>query len=256
MYKNNLLEKTYYKSLARFAIEGDRKASIELIKDKVNKDNIKLVLNEINEFAKQNKITNTLENNEVYDEIMRYLREIQSDLLISRFVSKEPYMKKITNDNIINITGESGSGKSYYSQKYMNNDNYIIVDTDLIFSNNSCNNIYINELRELFKDNDKSILMENFDNCYEKIINCLKKYNKIIVIDSAQFRNIKDIKKLKGKLIVIRTSIETCYTRAIERFKNNTDKTEETVEHYAKRKIKMFNWYHSLNKFLEKIDKI
>ena len=32
-------------------------------------------------------------------------------------------------DNVINLTGESGSGKSYYSTKYKNDGNYIVIDT-------------------------------------------------------------------------------------------------------------------------------
>lgn len=39
------------------------------------------------------------------------INEANSDLLISRFVNKDPYIKDITQDKIINITGESGSGK-------------------------------------------------------------------------------------------------------------------------------------------------
>ena len=42
--------------------------------------------------------------------------------------------------------------------------------------------------------------------------------NKTIVIDCAQFHCIKNINLLKGKMIIIRTDIDTCYKRCIERF--------------------------------------
>ena len=36
------------------------------------------------------------------------------DILIDLKINKEPYIKKLTEDNIINLTGESGSDKSTY----------------------------------------------------------------------------------------------------------------------------------------------
>ena len=54
------------------------------------------------------------------------------DLFIELDVDKEPYVKVISEDKIINLTGESGSGKSTYSQQFINDDNYIVLDTDLI----------------------------------------------------------------------------------------------------------------------------
>lgn len=100
-----------------------KKTPYQIINDKVNKDNIDEVLN-----------------------------EIKSELLISINTDKEPYIKNITSDKVINITGESGSGKSYYTDKYHNDNNYIVIDTDLIFSKQTTNNKYILELREIFKD--------------------------------------------------------------------------------------------------------
>lgn len=42
------------------------------------------------------------------------LKETKNKLLIDIFISKEPYIKNIAKDKIINLTGESGSGKSYF----------------------------------------------------------------------------------------------------------------------------------------------
>ena len=50
---------------------------------------------------------------------MSYTKEIQNPLLISQYIDEEPYIKDITNDKVINITGESGSGISYFSDKYI-----------------------------------------------------------------------------------------------------------------------------------------
>lgn len=126
---------------------------------------------------------------------------------------------------IINITGESGSGKSYYTNKYINDDNYIVIDTDLIFSNGETQNKYILELRELFKDIRIDYLITNFDDCYKKII-------------------------------VMRTCINTCYNRCIDRWKNQkANYSEEELEKYSYKKSGMYSWYKSLNKFLYNVDK-
>ena len=48
--KSNLPEKSYYKSLAGCAIRGYRNTTMAIIRDKVNKDNIDLVLSEVDDF--------------------------------------------------------------------------------------------------------------------------------------------------------------------------------------------------------------
>ena len=62
------------------------------------------------------------------------------EIFISETIDKEPYIKDITDDRIINLTGESGSGKSYFSNKYINDNNYIVIDTDIVFSNKESDN--------------------------------------------------------------------------------------------------------------------
>ena len=77
------------------------------------------------------------------------------------------------------------------------------------------------------------------------------------MIDSAQIRNVKDYSILRGKLIVIRTSIDYCYNRCIERWKeNNKNYTDVDLEEYSNKKLNMFDWYKSLNEFLENVEKI
>ena len=252
--KSNLPEKSYYKSLIGCAIRGYRNTCLQIIKDKISKENIDLVLGEAEDFVKPYQSTGTASNgNEVYEEIMKYLNEIKSDLLISRFVDKEPYIKNLTNDKVINITGESGSGKSYFSDKYINDDNYIVIDTDAVFSDKPSNNNESIELRGIFSDKPKDYLFTNFDDFYLKVLEYFKDSNKTIVIDSAQYRNIKDYSTLKGQVIVMRTSIETCYERTLNRWKSNNEFDEEKYQKFANKKIGMFEWYDSLNKFINNI---
>jgi len=98
---------------------------------------------------------------------------------------------------------------------------------------------------------------DDFDLIYKEILDYCKNLGKTIVIDCATFHCIKDITLLKGKVIVLRTSINTCYKRCIERFKHqNPNYTEEELNTYAERKKKIFIWYKYSNEFIQKIDKI
>ena len=91
----------------------------------------------------------------------------------------------------------------------------------------------------------------------KKIIDCFKDSKKTIVIDSAQYRNIKDYSILKGKIIVMRTCINTCYNSCINRWKNQKNSyTKEDLERYSNKKLGMYSWYKSLNKFLEDVESL
>lgn len=181
------------------------------------------------------------------------------NILIDLKVDKEPYIKTITDDKVINLTGESGSGKSYYTNQYKDNEDYIIIDTDILFSNEEVEEKYINDLRKIilstFNEELKGILIPHFDECYKIILDYFKGTDKTIIIDSAQYRNLKDISLLKGKIIIMRTSIDTCYERCIERFKNKfPNATEEERDRYIEKKKAIYKWYESLNNFIVRVD--
>lgn len=249
-------EKSYYKALAVVSIMNYKKTAYAILKDKVNKNNIDEVLVEWNDFISYGKKEDRKGVNDLVSEIERYLYEIKSNLFISRFIDKDPYIKDLTDDKVINITGESGSGKTYFSDKYIKDDNYIVIDTDVLFSDKESDNKESIELRSIFSDKPKDYLFTNFDEFYLKVLDYFKGTDKTIVIDSAQYRNIKDYSILKGQVIVMRTSIETCYERALNRWKSNNEFDEEKYQKFVNKKIGMFNWYNSLNKFLEEVDKL
>ena len=257
--KSNLPEKTYYQCIVTSLYKKHINVAKYIIKDRINKNNIDAAIKEFENFivSKDNKKFNYDDLWDDAKEIYDILKEIQSDLSISLYVDKEPYIKELTKDKVINLTGESGSGKTYYSNKYIKDDNYIVIDTDIVFSDKESNNKESVELRNIFRNESKDYIISKFDEFYLKILDYFKDRNKIIVIDSAQYRNIKDYSILKGKVIVMRTSIQTCYERVLNRFKEN--KKQSTIEEYQafeKRKKGMFNWYKSLNEFIKKVDNI
>ena len=98
-------------------------------------------------------------------------------------------------------------------------------------------------------------MFTSFDEVYKSIINHFKYSNKLVIIDSAQFRNLQDISILKGDIIVIRTCVNTCYKRCIERFEKDGNHTLDEIGAYSEKKKNIYIWYNYLNKFLELLDK-
>ncbi len=256
--KSKIPSKSYFKALGAVSLMNYQKTALAILKDKVNENNIDEALSEWNDFMNHGGDGIRIDSNDTIVMIEECLHEIKSRLLISRTIDKEPYIKKITTDKIINLTGESGSGKSYYSNKFINNNNYIVIDSDIIFSDKLSDNKESLEIRKLFKNKNKNAFIDDFDTCYKEILNYFKGIDKTIVIDSAQYRNIKDYSILKGQVIVMRTCIDTCYNRCLERWKSERNNIYDENEYnkYADRKLAMYKWYKSLNRFLENVDKL
>ncbi len=76
--KSDLPDKSYYKSLAGCAIRGYRETCLKIIKDRVNKDNVDLVLSEIDDFVSPYNGAETNQSElEVYNEVMSILHDIK-----------------------------------------------------------------------------------------------------------------------------------------------------------------------------------
>ncbi|MBQ7240678.1 MAG: hypothetical protein IJS56_04470 [Bacilli bacterium] len=254
--KSHLPLPTYFECIGVLATRGYKDLTLKIIKDKVTIDNVDLAIEKLNAKNKPDREINY----ETFNAVKEVLEEIKSDILINLYIDKDSFEKTITNDNIINLTGQSGAGKSTYASKFINNDKYLVVDTDEILSDKRFEKATgINkELGEYFRSKyDKlPIAGDDFDLIYKEILDYCKKYNdKTIVIDSAQFHCIKDIKLLKGKIIILRTSISTCYERTIERYKKNfPNYTKEELEAFKKKKKSIFAWYKGSNEFIKKIE--
>ena len=255
--KSKLPLTTYFECIGLLASRGYYDIALKIIKDKVNMDNIDLALEEFNSSIKPWHEVDY----DCYNRAKEILDEIKSPIDINLFIDKDPYTKKITDDKIINLTGQSGSGKSTYANEYFNDDKYIIIDTDDIFSNERYSkSTGINkELGKYFR-NKYEVLPncgDDFDLIYSELLDYCKKFDKTIVIDCAQFHCIKNINILRGTLIVIRTCIDTCYERTIKRFKlNNNNYTEKEMNNYKERKKAIYKWYKYSNKFIEKVDEM
>lgn len=231
-----------------------------IIKDRVNLENINNIITEYEKYVGNGNFSydKLREKSKI---IYNNLKEIQSSLDISLYVSKEPYEKILSNDKVINLTGQSGSGKTYYVNNNFNTDKYVIIDADdIFFEKRFLNAKGINkELGQLFRNKYETLpnLSDDFDLIYNEILEYCKNIDKTLVIDCAQIYQVKDINILKGKIIVLRTDIDTCYNRCIDRFKiNNPKANEEEIKIYSEKKKLIYKWYKYTNDFIRKIDLI
>lgn len=189
-----------------------------------------------------------------------FLRECfrKEHLYITEDIDKEPYMKYLSDDFVINLTGESGSGKTTVAKDYLVDPNCVVIDTDQVFGKHQRdkNNQDVYDML-ISKYGHLPDLYEEFDKIYLDIINYYKTTGKMLIIDSAAFRNIKDENLLVGNIIIIRTCVNTCFKRCIERYKNNHPNSSfEEIAAYSNHKKSIYTWYHSLNKFIDRVDKI
>ena len=74
--KQTLPEKSYYKTIADLAVRGHKNTAMQIIKDKVNKDNIDLVLKEVNDFLTKGASVSE-GNQQVTNETLEKLNKIK-----------------------------------------------------------------------------------------------------------------------------------------------------------------------------------
>lgn len=233
---------------------------VEKLKTKVNKTNIScLKLIEKLGFIRLNSTKSV--DTHIYELTKNaFLKEYfkKETLYISEDIDKDPYCKHLSDDLVLNLTGESGSGKTTTAEKYLTDPNCIVICTDQVFGNHPRDK----ENQEVYdllvsKYTKLPNLYYEFDQIYLDIINHYKNSGKMLIIDSSEFRNIKDPNILVGDIIVIRTCINNCFNRCIERYKNkNPEASFEEIASYSSKKKNIYTWYHYLNDFLAKVDKL
>ena len=254
--KSNMPLKTYFESIGALSVRGCFQTCLKIIEDKVNLDNIDEALDEFQHFIRPWHKDHM--DYEVYQNVFRILKEIKSDMAINLFLDKEPLEFSLTDDLVINLTGQTGSGKTTYAREHYSDSQYLVIDTDEVFSEERfLNSSGINhELGEYFRKKCSKLpnCGDDFDFIYQEILDFCKKYSKTIVIDCSQFHCIKDLSLLKGKVILLRTSIHHCYQRAIDRFQNTKKNYSlSELEQYKKKKKAIFTWYQYTNQFIKKL---
>ena len=184
---------------------------------------------------------------------------------IKKFKDNDDYVIKLSDDNIINIIGTKGSGKTTTSQQYISNDDYIVVNCDRLFDmpeNIKLDKEFI-KLKEylVYKFGDLS-KVEDFSQVYDSIIDYITKLNKVPVIEGNIIQDLP-IDTIKGKIIVKRTAVFKSFYRAVKRdYKNEYFMKLEKESHkyiykftrlkkITKRRLKIFNQAHSINNLID-----
>lgn len=137
------------------------------------------------------------------------------------FRDRKDYIKKLTNDNVINVIGTKGSGKTTSTLKYINDDDYIVINCDRLFempTDKIIEDKYLTEIKNMLKKKYGKIYEgEEFINCYNDILDFVNKKKKKALIEGNVIYDIKPITLLKGTIIVKRTGIVKCFIRTIKR---------------------------------------
>ena len=138
---------------------------------------------------------------------------------ICLFKDQEDYIKDLTDDNIVNVIGTKGSGKTTLSVKYIDDDNYIVINCDRLFELPSTEkeDKELANIRKMLNDKYGKLNMnEDFTNCYKDIVDYILNKNKKGLIEGNVIQNI-DPKQLKGKIIIKRTASYKSFKRAVKR---------------------------------------
>lgn len=185
------------------------------------------------------------------------------------FKDQDDYVKELTSDKVINVIGTKGSGKTTTSLKYIEDDDYIVVNLDSLFDSPGANE----KDPELPKIRDMLIkkygyLQDGYDfiNYYNDIVEYAKKKNKTLLIEGNSIEDL-DPKDLKGKIIVKRTGVFKSFKRSVKRdYKNEYFMNLEKEKHkyfyklsrlykITKRRKKIFKQYKNIENVIDKIEK-
>ena len=143
---------------------------------------------------------------------------------IKLFKDQDDYEKVLTDDNIINVIGTKGSGKTTSSLKYIDDSDYIVVNCDRLLDlpdSNEKEDIELANIKRMLKEKYGVILTgKEFINCYNDIVKYVLDKNKKGLIEGNLIQDINP-SLLKGKVIIKRTGVVKSFGRAIKRDYSN-----------------------------------
>ena len=187
------------------------------------------------------------------------------------FRDRKDYIKKMTNDDVINVIGTKGSGKTTSTLKYINDDNYIVINCDRLYempTDKVVEDKYLTEIKVFLKNKYGKICEgEEFVNCYNDILDFIKSKKKKALIEGNVTYDIKPITLLKGTVIVKRTGIIKCFVRAVKRdypikyFMNQEIEKHGKIlgrfyrlKNIIKRRKNIFKIYHEIENIIDALE--
>ncbi len=163
------------------------------------------------------------------------------------FKDKPDLEIQLTNDDIINITGMMGSGKTTLARQISKNKNIDFISLDWMFGASLKNRPdHIKQLLDSFikehpeiKNKDK--YYDDADLIYDYLY---KKLSPLKIFEGRHIYMYMDINTLKGKIIIKRTSLVHSYKRAFKR------DMQHKIKEYKNNEI---NLVQVLNRLFERI---
>ena len=83
---------------------------------------------------------------------------------VKLLIDEKDIIFKCTKDNIINITGMIGSGKTTYADKYRKDNNYIVISLDCLYRGQDKENMNeeTQNINQILQKNFQIKIMKNF----------------------------------------------------------------------------------------------
>ena len=176
---------------------------------------------------------------------------------------QKDYVKQLTTDNIINMIGTKGSGKTTSSLRYIDNDNYIVINCDRLFElpSEEKEDKELSKIRNMLqKKYGKLNIDDDFTKCYIDIVEYILNKNKGGLIEGNVIQSVNP-KDLKGSVVVKRTAVYKSFKRAVKRdYKNeyfmNIEKKKHKYFYKLTRLYKIRKRRKSVFKQAKEIEKI
>ncbi len=186
------------------------------------------------------------------------------------FKDRNDYIIDLTDDNIVNVIGTKGSGKTTSTLKYINDDDYIVINCDRLLElpSEEIEDKELKPIRDMLKGKYEKIEEnESFIYCYNDIAEYIQNKKKKGLIEGNIIQNIKPITQLKGKVIIKRTGAIKCFIRAVKRDYPNGFFLKEEIEKHGeilgrihrlkniiKRRKNIFKTYHEIENIIKALE--
>lgn len=142
---------------------------------------------------------------------------------IKRFLDQDDYVVQLSDDEIINVLGTKGSGKTTLSLPYIDRDDYIVVNCDRLLELPSMEkeDSALSDIREMLTQKyGKENIEKEFASCYLDVLQFIKSRHKKGFIEGNLIQDLSP-KDLKGTVIIKGTSSFKSFLRAVKRdYKN------------------------------------
>ena len=181
---------------------------------------------------------------------------------------QDDYVKKLSDEKIINVLGSKGSGKTTSSLEYIKDDDYIVVNGDglLELPTDEKEDKELINIRKRLKDKFGTIEEgEKFVDCYNEIVDYILSKKKKGLIEGNIIQDMDPL-LLKGTVVVKRTAVLKSFIRAVKRdYKNKYFMNLEKKQHkylykltrlykISKRRLSVFKQAKEIEKIIDKLE--